>query len=166
MRRKGLVLAGLLVLLVGIVFLYVNSQKSAPSNPARTEDRRPKLKQLVAEEEIVSAQAVAGYLPKNTARIDDLDSQVADLLRQLPGVVEVEIAVAADKPTCRIIHLRDWHYVPKDLFAIDMRQAHGRELTDDEIDRLHQELLLEVQAVQLEQTAVLRCLIRQHLTGQ
>jgi len=162
MRRKGVVLAGLFVLLVGGVFLYVNYQKTAPSHPATTEDRRPKLKQLVAEQEKESVQSVANYLPSNKTRVDDLDSQVADLLRQLPGVVEIEVAVAAEKPTCRIVHIRDWHHVPKDLYAIDMKQAHGRELTDDEIDRLHQELLLEVQAVQLEQIALLRCLIRHH----
>lgn len=162
MRRKGLVLAGLIVLLVGIGFVYVNNQKPSPSNPTSTEDRRPKLKELVARQEKESAQAVASYLPKNKTRVDDLDSQVADLLRELPGVVEVEVAVAAEKPTCRIVHLRDWHHVPKDLFTIDMKQAHGRELTDDEIDRLHQELLLEVQTIQLEQIALLRCLIRHH----
>lgn len=162
MQRKGMLLAGLLVLFVGIVFVYVNNQKPAPSIPASTEDRCPKLKDLVARQQKESAQAVASYLPKNQIRVDDLDSHVADLLRQLPGVVEVEVAVAADKPTCRIVHLRDWHHVPKALFAIDMKQAHGRELTVEEIDRLHQELLLEVQAVQLEQIALLRCLIRHH----
>ena len=166
MRRKGLVLAGLIVLLVGIGFVYVSKQKPTPSRPASTEDRRHKLKELVARQEKESAQAVASYLPKNKTRVDDLDSPVADLLRQLPGVVEVEVAVevavAAEKPTCRIVHLRDWHHVPKDLFTIDMKQAHGRELNDDEIDRLHEEHLLEVQAVQLEQIALLRCLIRHH----
>jgi hypothetical protein len=164
MRRKGLVLAGLIVLLVGIGFVYVSNQKPAPSNPTSTEDRRPKLKELVTRQEQESAQAVAAYLPKNKTRVDDLDSQVAELLRHLPGVVEVEVAVAvaAEKPTCRIVHLRDWHQVPKDLYAIDMKQAHGRELTDEEIDRLHQELLLEVEAIQLEQIALLRCLIRHH----
>src|SRR5437016_6710909 len=106
MRRKGAVLAGLVVLLAGAVFVYVNNQKTAPSHPAQIEDRRPKLKQLVAEQEIESAQAVARYLPKNKTRIDDLDAQVVDLLRQLPGVVHVEVAVVAPKPTCRIVHLR------------------------------------------------------------
>lgn len=43
-----------------------------------------------------------------------------------------------------------------------MKSAHGRELTDDEIDRLHQELLLEVELVQVEQMAVLRCLVKHH----
>ena len=151
MRRISVVLARLVVLLVGAMFLYVNNQKTAPTLQTKTEDRRLKLKLLVAEQEVESVQAVATYLPKNKTRIDDLDAPVVDLLRQLPGVVHVEVAVAAAKPTCRIVHLRDYHFVPKELYAIDMKQAHGRELTDDEIDRLHQELLLEVELVQLEQ---------------
>jgi Tfp pilus assembly protein PilO len=162
MKRKGAaVLAGLVALLAGAVFVYVNYQKTAPL-PAQIEDRRPKLKQLVAEQEIESAKAVAGYLPANKTWIDDLDSPVVELLRQLPGVVRVEVAIAATKPTRRIVHLRDYHFVPKDLYALDMKQAHGRELTDDEIDRLHQELLLEVELVQVEQMAILRCLIKHH----
>jgi hypothetical protein len=43
-----------------------------------------------------------------------------------------------------------------------MKNAHGRELSAEEIDRLHEELLLEVEAVQLEQMALLRCLIKHH----
>src|SRR5947209_13537283 len=128
MRRMGAVIAGLVVLLAGAVFVYVNNQKTAHLTAAKTEDRRPKLKQLVADQEKESTQAVANYLPTNKTRIDDLDAQVVDLLRQLPGVIEVEVAVAAAKPTCRIIHLRDWHFVPKDLYTHDLKQAHGKEL--------------------------------------
>jgi hypothetical protein len=43
-----------------------------------------------------------------------------------------------------------------------VKTAHGRELTTEEIDRLHEELLLEVEAVQLEEMALLRCLIKHH----
>jgi hypothetical protein len=66
-----------------------------------------------------------------------IDSPVVDLLRQLPGVVQVEVGVTAKKPTSRIVHLRDWHYVPKDLYALDMKETLGRELTTAEIDRLY-----------------------------
>ena len=162
MRRKGAILAGLVVLLAGAVFLYVNNQKTAQRPAAKTEDRRPQLKQLVAEQEIDSAKAEANYFPANKTRIDDLDAQVVDLLRQLPGVVHVDVAVAAAKPMCRIVHLRDYHFVPKELYTIDVKQAHGREFTTDEINRLHQEVLLEVELVQLEQMALLRCLIKHH----
>jgi hypothetical protein len=158
----------ILVVVIGIVALALfwpkgnSGSNTPPPAPATIENRIPKLKKQIAEQEIEAAKAVANYHPANKTRIDDLDAQVVDLLRQLPGVVHVEVAVAAAKPTCRIVHLRDWHYVPKDLFAIDIKQAHGRELTDDEIDRLHQELLLEVELVQLEQMALLRCLIKHH----
>lgn len=86
---------------------------------------------------------------------------MADTLHGLPGVHRVEIGVAVTKPTGRIIHLRDWHYVPRDLYALDLR-ASARGLTDDEIDRRYREFLLEVELVQLEQMALLRCLIRHH----
>jgi hypothetical protein len=126
------------------------------------EDRIPKLTMLVADQEAESAQAVTSYDPKIQARIDDRTIPVLDLLRQLPGVVQVELGVPAEKPMHRIVHLRDWHFVPKNLYAIDIMNAAGREVSGEEIDRLHQELLLEVEAVQLEQMALLRCLIRHH----
>ena len=163
MRRA----APILVIVLGAValayWLKGGAKPPAPTpNPAKIENRIPKLKQQIADQEVESAQAVAKYAPQSPTRIDDLASPVVDLLRQLPGVVRVEVGVAPQKPTARIVHLRDWHFVPKDLYALDMKQAHGRELTPEEIDRLHQELLLEVQLVQLEQMALLRCLIKHH----
>lgn len=116
----------------------------------------------MADQEAQSAQAVANYLPETKARIDDLTLSAVDLLRQLPCVVQVEVGVQAHKPTHRIVHLRDWHFVPRDLYAIDMKSAAGRELSDADIDRLHRELLLEAEAVQLEQMALLRCLAKHH----
>lgn len=153
------------MILCGVVALafWLQGNVSGPTPPSGpTEDRLPKLKKQIAEQEVESAKAVAGYAPASKVRIDDLGSPVADLLRRLPGVVQVDVSVAADKPTSRIIHLRDWHYVPKELYALDMKSAHHRELTDDEIDRLHRELLLEVELVQVEQMAVLRCLVKHH----
>jgi hypothetical protein len=74
----------------------------------------------------------------------------------------VEVLVAAPKPTRRIVHLRDWHVVPRELHAIDLRQAAGRALSDEEIDVLHAEHLLEVELVQLEQAGILKCLTKHH----
>jgi hypothetical protein len=65
-------------------------------------------------------------------------------------------------PVRRIIHLRDWHFVPRDVYAIDMNDVHGRELPEAEFEVIHQRLLLEVELVQIEQMAVLRCLIKHH----
>jgi hypothetical protein len=59
------------------------------------------------------------HAPKSPARIDDLEVSPAPLLQQLPGVVSVETLVNATKPTHRIIHLRDFHHVPRDLYAVD-----------------------------------------------
>jgi len=126
------------------------------------QDQIADLKRQIAEQEIESAEAVANYLPTIKAQIDDLGSPVADLLRHLPGVVQVDVGVRATNPNSRIVHLRDWHFVPKELYALDLEDGLGRKLTAAEIDRLHQELLLEVELVQLEQMAVLRCLIQHH----
>jgi hypothetical protein len=157
--------AAILVVVIGAValalFLKGNSRTTTPT-PAAFENRIPKLKQRLAELEKEIEQAVSSYAPKSKARIDDLAAPADDILRGLPGVVEVEFLVKAQKPTRRLIQLRDWHYVAKDLYAIDMKQVHGRELTEQEIDQLHLELLLEVELVQLEQLAILRCLIKHH----
>jgi hypothetical protein len=166
MRIKLAAFAMLIGLVATAVVLYVNRQNTtapqANQVPVKTPDRRPILKQQLAEQERASALDLAEYHPTNKTQLADLGSPVVDLLRQLPGVIEVEISVASEKPQCRIVHLRDWHSVPKEHYAIDMKSSQGRELTDDEVDRLHQELLLEIESVQLEQMALLRCLIRQH----
>jgi hypothetical protein len=76
------------------------------------------------------------------------EPRTADLLRQLPGVVQVEVAVRAEQPTHRIVHLRDWHFVPRDLYALDSN------------DEPYEQFLQKVDAVQQEQMTLLRCLIR------
>ena len=139
------------------------SRPTPPASPALTEeDVVEALQRQVAEQEVASAQAVANYVSKITTQFDDLDSPVDELLRQLPGVVQVEVLVKSEKPTHRIIHLRDWHFVPKELFAVGENEKNGRVLSDGEIDGLYQKFLLEVELVQLEQTALLRCLIKHH----
>jgi hypothetical protein len=160
--RRGTAVPVLALLAGFFALVWLPGNRQASSPPAKSEDRIPRLTRLVAEQEEESAQAVASYQPKTQARIDDLGISVVDLLRQLPGVAQVEVGVRAEEATCRIVHLRDWHYVPKDLYAIDLKNATGRELSQDEIDRLHRELLLEVEAVQLEEMALLRCLIKYH----
>jgi hypothetical protein len=124
--------------------------------------RIPHLQRLVEQQRLDSSRAADGYAPEAPAGIDDLAAAPTPLLRGLPGVVAVEALVVAERPTHRIIHLRDWHLVPKDLYAADLRSATGRPLSDADIDALHAELLLEVELVQLEQAALLRCLARRH----
>jgi hypothetical protein len=161
MRRVtagGLVLT-VIVAIALVVYLPRNyqSQRQQPMM-----DRRPELRRLVAKQEAESAQAVAEYQPTLRNRIDDLNISAVDILRPLPGVVQVEACVKVEKPTHRIIHLRDWHFVPKELLAIDMAQVHGKPLSQDEIDLLYEQHVLEVELIQFEQMAVLRCLIKYH----
>ena len=100
-------------------------------------------------------------VPTHAGRIDDLWTPAAELIRLVPGVATVECARLASTPKRRIIHIRDWHVVSKERFAIELK-ADGSGLNADELDRRFQEFLLEVELVQLEQMAVIRCLIEHH----
>jgi hypothetical protein len=158
MTRRGIVLASVAVIAVtvGSIGMFL------PTRPPPLPDRRAELREIVADQEKESAQAQGRYRPRVKTRIDDLGSPIEDLLLGLPGVVHVEVAVHVDEPACRIVHLRDWHFVPPDLFALDMQGKFGRRLSDAELNRLHEEHCLEVAAVQLEQMSLLGCLINHH----
>lgn len=93
-------------------------------------------------------------------QFDDLDVSAERILRNLPGVVEIEVKVRVEKPTHRIVHLRDWHFVTRDWFAIDAHNSSETQLTEKEIDDLYRDFLLQVDAVQTEQLAILRRLIK------
>lgn len=94
------------------------------------------------------------------AELTGLSADVADL-RKLPGVHAAEIAHRAEQPTHRIVHVANWHYVPRDAFAADLRDQDDT-LPDDEIDRRYTEFLDEVEAVQREQMDLLRALIQRY----
>lgn len=157
-KRISTVFLGVALILVLAFVVYLS--RNRPTKPIV--DRRQELRTLVAEQEAASAQAAAKYQPTTTSPIDDLSSSAVEILRGLPGVVQVDASVRVEKPTSRIIHLLDWHFVPKELFIIDMNHAHGRSLSPDEIAVLYEQHLLEVELVQLEHIAVLRCLLKHH----
>lgn len=120
-------MVGILVVVIGAValaFFLKGNYRTATPTPTAIENRIPVLKKRLAEREKEIGQTVAAYSPKTNARIDDLSAPVAEIFRGLPGVVQIEVLVKTDKPTGRIIHIRDWHYVPKDLYALDMKQVH------------------------------------------
>jgi len=62
----------------------------------------------------------------------------------------------------RIVRLADWHFLPRDLFAADIRDQADEPVPDAEIDRLYAAFLSEVEAIQVEQKGILRCLIEHH----
>src|SRR5262245_14755323 len=82
---------------------------SRNASPAVTEEHLETQRKLTAE-------AVDRYAPQTAWQPDDLGTSLPDLLRQLPGVAEVETLVSPRQVTGRIIHLRDYHHVPRELF--------------------------------------------------
>jgi hypothetical protein len=159
MRRRRLTAGASVLGLLALAALATHFfRKPSP----QTTSRLPVLRNLVEQQENESAAALAAYTPKVRARLDDLAAPAGEILRQLPGVVKVEVGVQADCPAHRIVHLRDWHFVQAELYAQDLRNVAGRPLADEEVHRLHEELCLEVEAVQFEHTALLRCLVKHH----
>jgi hypothetical protein len=120
------------------------------------------LQDVVASHDTVHKAAADSYKPKVEGRIEDLSAPAEAILRQLPGIEGLEVFPKSENPSRRLIHLCDFHFVPKDWYAIDTREAKGKSLSDVDVDLLYQEFLLKIELVQLEQMAVLRCLIKHH----
>jgi hypothetical protein len=60
-----------------------------------------------------------------------------------------------------VIHVKNWHWVPKPQFALDLLDQEPG-LTSDEIDRRYAQLLDDVERIQLEQVELLRQLTVKH----
>lgn len=63
--------------------------------------------------------------------------------------------------TRQVIHVCDWHYVPKESFAADLRTDNPN-YSDEEIDKLYAQHLVDVEAIQAEQIQHLRILLHEH----
>ena len=88
--------------------------------------------------------------------LDDLASDAVALLNEADGVARVERLVAAPKPRHRIIHIADWHTVPADFYAADLRDGSDHPLTDEEIKRAHALSGAVTKVVQVSQRTLLR----------
>jgi hypothetical protein len=124
--------------------------------------RSAELRDRLPEARAAAERAVNHYSPPEPAPITDPATPAAELLRRLPGVVKAEVLVQADRPKRRIIHVRDWHAVPRDLYGADLKAQGSRDLTEAALDVRHRELLLAAALLQHEQLALLRCLARRH----
>jgi hypothetical protein len=113
--------------------------------------REPSVADLQAKVEKERVDKMRTYQPKVNGMIGDLNAPAADILRQLPGV-SVEQLVKIERPTHRIIHIRDWHYETREVFALEHKNS----------DDAYQRFLLQVELVQLANEAVLRRLLRYH----
>lgn len=105
---------------------------------------------------------LAAFLRNDTPDLHDPARPAAPLLSRLPGVESVEVVNARSRATHRIVHLLNWHFIPKPLFAADLRSQSQRTLSDDEIDRRYARFLDDVEAIQQEQMEVFRRLIHEH----
>jgi hypothetical protein len=86
-------------------------------------------------------------------------------LEEIPAVHAVEVSPAKETRKRQIIHILNWHFVPRADFALDIRteaEKAGVTLSDDDVDRNWESFLGEVEAVQDEQMAVLRELAKSY----
>jgi len=65
-------------------------------------------------------------------------------------------------PTRRIIHVRDWHLVPRDLFMLDLQTSSSPQFVQEHGATLYARHLKAVAEVQAEQISLLRSLISRH----
>jgi hypothetical protein len=91
-----------------------------------------------------------------TALIACLLPDIPAELKALPDVASVRVAVECAEPSLTIIHVRDWHFVEKKSFAIDVRDVSDEELSDDEVDELFDEHRAAVAGVQKQQMRLIR----------
>jgi hypothetical protein len=108
---------------------------------------------------VITAALIAAisHEPRPGGSLTDLRSNAVALLKQADGVAKVERLVAVDRPKHRIIHIRDWHTLPLDLFAADLRDQ-DESIGDEEVERLYAESLAATSRVQASQRKLLRWL--------
>jgi hypothetical protein len=73
------------------------------------------------------------------------DRTTVDRLKSIPGVVSVTVR-SAKQPTHRLIHILDWHYVPKKQFLLDTPEGD------------YEAFLNDVEALQEQQRALIKAI--------
>jgi hypothetical protein len=64
------------------------------------------------------------------------------------------------KADARIVHILDWHFVQRDLFALDLRRTQPG-VTEAGLEKAYAEHLATVEAVQVEQRELLAALLKE-----
>ena len=72
-----------------------------------------------------------------------------------------ESSPAPVTPLVTIIHVKNWHWLPKEHFAADQRGLNPK-LTNNEIDIRYSKFLEDIDALQREQVGLMRELFQQH----
>ena len=63
--------------------------------------RTPAIEERIEQQRATSTDALGSYAPKGTGSIDDPSAAAVEILRQLPGVANVEVLVAAAQPASK-----------------------------------------------------------------
>jgi hypothetical protein len=100
---------------------------------------------------LLAVAALLGWRFWPSSRVEEGGSPLDDL----PHVASLE-GDAGGRPERVVVHLRDWHLVPRDAFDKDVKAAVGRDLSKEELDRLYAEHLDAVESVQKQLDAVIR----------
>ena len=124
-------------------------------------ERSLKYCRLVDEAHASAIQTVENYLPKTSGQIDDLGLNVADILSELPGVIDVT-GPKVDAPTQRIVHLIDHPLPTKEEFLIRLRGKADGGVSFNQLELIYDDYLQQIELMQAEQMVVLRCLIKHH----
>ena len=93
---------------VALVAVLAAGCSSGKPTPKASADRIKALEAQVEAQRVSSEKALADYRPKVQGRLENVGGAAPVLLRQLPGVAQVEVLVAAPKPTHVVVHIRDW----------------------------------------------------------
>jgi len=95
-------------------------------------------------------------------KLEGSGATVDTLLRKLPTVASVEVLLNPVEAERSFIHIKDWHFVPREMFAADIRSTSVSPVTDAKIEQQFEEHLREVALVQDDQIKLLRKLIENH----
>lgn len=83
---------------------------------------------------------------------------LADLpvLKSLPGVESIKVAVPCENPKLTVIHIRDWHFIEFETFKADIEG----QVPEDQMAREFMAFAREVEEIQDRQEQILRVLAR------
>lgn len=95
------------------------------------------------------------------SRPEPLPGPTAAQLRALAPAASVTVVVQPANPVRRIIQVDDLHWVSLEDFSADL-QTLEPELTEEDIGAAYTDLMEQVEAVQVEQMALLRALAERH----
>lgn len=90
------------------------------------------------------------------------ESELSFQLRKIPGVHSVTSTPTKSKPKKIIIHSLNWHFLSKEDYTADPSDSLDGKFPEAEIEKQHYDFLDDVEAIEKEQSQILRYLIKKH----